>query len=95
MNKDKYIRLFACCIPVKGYRRSLLCDLQRSKVKLIPNELFDLLDQHQNNTINELLHKYPGYEENINEYINFYYSPNSSEVFIVFKFISFLREIFF
>lgn len=48
-----------------------MCDLQRSKVKLIPNELFDLLDQHQNNTINELLHKYPGYEENINEYINF------------------------
>ena len=43
VNDTKYIKLYANCIPVKGFNRSVICDLQRSDIKLIPNDLFELL----------------------------------------------------
>ena len=43
LNKDDKIRLFACCIPVKGTRRSLICDTQRESIHLIPNSLYELI----------------------------------------------------
>ena len=36
-------KLFSNVIPVKGAKRSSLCDLQRGRIKLIPNSLFELL----------------------------------------------------
>lgn len=36
-------RLHAHCIPVRGARRSTLCDLQRGTYRLIPNALYDVL----------------------------------------------------
>lgn len=39
---DKYIKLFANCIIVKGISRSVVCDLQRNTFKLIPNSLATL-----------------------------------------------------
>jgi SPASM domain peptide maturase of grasp-with-spasm system len=35
--------LYANCIPVKGARRSTICDLQNQRIHLIPNDLFDIL----------------------------------------------------
>lgn len=35
--------LFACCIPVKGAVRSIVCDLQRSDYMFISNDLCDML----------------------------------------------------
>jgi len=44
MIDDKlHIKLFANCIPVKGVKRSVICDLQRGEVKLIPNDLYTIL----------------------------------------------------
>lgn len=49
MNKILYKR-FEDCIPVKGYQRSLLCDLTRQRHHFLPNELTDIL---QKNIINK------------------------------------------
>jgi SPASM domain peptide maturase of grasp-with-spasm system len=68
---QKKLSLFANCIPVKGVNRSLICDLQRSKVKLIPNELYDLLTVHQSKSIEDILKEYIGFEDVVSEYIDF------------------------
>jgi len=39
----KYFNLYACCVPVKGVKRSIICDLQRDKFDFIPNALYELL----------------------------------------------------
>jgi SPASM domain peptide maturase of grasp-with-spasm system len=38
-----YLKLYACCIPVRGASRSMVCDVQRSTFEFIPNSLCDLL----------------------------------------------------
>lgn len=40
---NKYFSLYACCIPVRGYKRSIICDLQRDSYMLIPNSLYEML----------------------------------------------------
>jgi SPASM domain peptide maturase of grasp-with-spasm system len=40
-----YFKLFACCIPVKGYKRSIICDTQRVNYDFIPNALYDILKE--------------------------------------------------
>lgn len=39
----KYFLLFSNCIPVKGARRSTICDFQKNTYVFIPNILFDIL----------------------------------------------------
>ncbi|MBB6002211.1 grasp-with-spasm system SPASM domain peptide maturase [Arcicella rosea] len=43
MNSAKYFCLYSCCIPVKGFKRSTICDLQRNSYMYIPNYLVDIL----------------------------------------------------
>lgn len=64
--------LFACCIPTKGARRSVIVDVQRQKAHFVPNSLLDILVIHQNKTIEEIKCAY-GYESNevIGEYFDF------------------------
>jgi SPASM domain peptide maturase of grasp-with-spasm system len=38
----KYFYLFSDCKLVKGFKRSLICDLNRNSVQAIPNDLFSL-----------------------------------------------------
>lgn len=45
---DTYIKLYSCCIPVKGINRTAVCDLQRSRVYFIPNALFELFNNKDN-----------------------------------------------
>ncbi len=68
---QKKIKLFANCIPVKGASRSLICDLQRFKVQLIPNDLYDLLEKYESKTIEEILSHYEGFEDIVTEYVDF------------------------
>ncbi len=37
--------LYACCLPVRGARRSVICDLQRARVLPVPNSLYELFDR--------------------------------------------------
>lgn len=39
------IKLYSNCIPVKGYTRSIIIDLQYSEAYLIPNALYDILTE--------------------------------------------------
>lgn len=65
-------RLFACCIPVRGARRSTLCDLQRGEVRPIPNGLYDVLTVHRDRTLAEIKAAYaPEDAETIDQYFAF------------------------
>ncbi|MFO0322585.1 MAG: grasp-with-spasm system SPASM domain peptide maturase [Bacteroidota bacterium] len=46
---SKYFKLFANCIAVKGYNRSIICDLQRGLSFDIPNEIYFILNICKNN----------------------------------------------
>ncbi len=46
--------LFACCVPVRGARRSVVCDLQRRTYRLIPDGLYEILTEHRGRTIAEI-----------------------------------------
>lgn len=67
---EEYFSLFASCIPVKGARRSVICDLQRQEFQFIPNSLFDLLiNDFKCKTIKQLKSEYE--PDIIDEYIQF------------------------
>lgn len=51
---NEYFRLFANCIPVRGAKRSIICDLQRTSFKFIPNSLVDLLNELRTKCIEEV-----------------------------------------
>jgi SPASM domain peptide maturase of grasp-with-spasm system len=55
----RVFRLFACCVPVRGARRSTLCDLQRERYELIPNGLFDILARYTDHTLDEIRADFP------------------------------------
>jgi len=64
--------LFACCLPVKGARRSLVCDLQRQSFQLIPNGLYEILTEHAGETVDQIKAAYEHeYDAEIDEYFAF------------------------
>lgn len=66
------LRSFTNCIPVKGVQRSTICDLQRQQVKLVPNSLVEMLENHQGKTVEEIKIAYNNeHDETIDEYIEF------------------------
>jgi SPASM domain peptide maturase of grasp-with-spasm system len=65
-------RLFANCVPVRGARRSTICDLQRHTLHLIPNALFDILTEHREKTLDELCQVYGDHARDmLEEYFRF------------------------
>lgn len=47
MSKKKEIYLhFSNCIPVRGYNRTAIYDLQKNKYILVPNQIFDLIQKN-------------------------------------------------
>ncbi|HEX3525524.1 MAG TPA: grasp-with-spasm system SPASM domain peptide maturase [Thermoanaerobaculia bacterium] len=64
--------LFACCIPVRGARRSVICDLQRQSFHFIPNGLYEILTEHAGESIAAIHAAYDHqYDEEIVEYFAF------------------------
>lgn len=77
MNEDKYFKLFANCIPVKGAKRSVICDLQREDFNFIPNGLYDILMDFKSSSIKQLKNSFAEEEhETIDEYFNFLIEKN-------------------
>jgi SPASM domain peptide maturase of grasp-with-spasm system len=65
-------RLFACCIAVRGARRSVICDLGRHLLRFIPNGLYEILTEHGDKNVAELKAFYDGrYDREIDEYFDF------------------------
>ena len=62
---DEVFKLFANCVPVKGYKRSIIYDLQRGDFSFIPNELFELLTDYKHLSNSELKKLYPNDVETI------------------------------
>lgn len=55
MLPDLVFRLFACCIPVRGARRSALCDVQRGTYHLVPNGLYEIVTEHRDLTASQVV----------------------------------------
>lgn len=64
--------LFACCVPVKGSRRSLIYDLQRGRYYFIPNAFYTLIAEYEGKPLEVAKAAY-GHEHDavIDEYIAF------------------------
>jgi len=66
-----FFTLFSNCLLVKGAVRSSICDLQRGRVKLIPNSLHDILLQLKEKTVKEVKDYYEGMQnEGIDKYLD-------------------------
>ncbi len=70
--QTNYFILYGNCIPVKGIKRSVICDLQRDKIHFITNDLYEILNKEKDLPINDLLNKYGNENaETINEYFDY------------------------
>ncbi len=49
-----YLRLYACCIPIVGYRRANIVDLQRNEAFFVPNDIIYILDKFKRSTYMEI-----------------------------------------
>lgn len=69
---NQIFTLFACCIPVKGARRSVICDLRRQYFRLIPNGLYEILTVQRGKTVLEVKSAYDNeFDQEIDEYFAF------------------------
>lgn len=70
-HKKKYFKVFANCIPVKGAKRSIICDLTRACIHVIPNDMYDILTSSEPNI--QEIYKYYGIDNKntIDEYFDF------------------------
>lgn len=70
-NSDKYFSFYDCCFMTKGFARSLIVDSQRNKLRLIPNDLYDIIKLSKLNTIGNIFRIYGKKNEKaIIEYLN-------------------------
>jgi SPASM domain peptide maturase of grasp-with-spasm system len=68
---SQVFKLFADCIPVKGFRRSAIYDLGRREYKFIPNILYEIIKEWEGKSIEAVKNHYSGNEETIDEYFDF------------------------
>jgi SPASM domain peptide maturase of grasp-with-spasm system len=50
-----YYKIHSCCIPVKGISRAMICDLQRCSYLFLPNEVVDIIVQHDGQKLTQLI----------------------------------------
>jgi hypothetical protein len=55
---DSFFKLYACCLIVKGSKRSIVCDVQRNSFNFIPNGLYDILSEQTNQSIGAIKASY-------------------------------------
>jgi SPASM domain peptide maturase of grasp-with-spasm system len=71
-DKNLFFNLFANCIPVRGKKRSLICDLQCNSFVYIPNDLYNIINKFKKNTIQDVKNYYSNqFDEIIDDYFNF------------------------
>jgi SPASM domain peptide maturase of grasp-with-spasm system len=74
---NKYFHLFSCCIPVKGHKKAVICDLQRNIIQPIPLTLYEILvgdGASDTKTVQDIALKYGERDmQLIQEYITFLY----------------------
>lgn len=50
--KNKYLKIFECCFPVKGRKNTVIIDPQRGEMYRFPNKYYQYLELLNNNTFN-------------------------------------------
>jgi len=71
-NDEQYLIFLPVCMPIKGYERSLVLDIQRRVLDFIPNDLYEIYQKHNKQKISLILSHYNDEEQEIiQEYINF------------------------
>lgn len=72
MNKNnQYLKLFACCLVIKGAKYILLVDVQRGATKQLPLSMYCVLEDAKTLSINKIRNKYAESTTIIDEYIAF------------------------
>ena len=66
---SKYFYIYSDCLPVKGYSRSIVYDLQKRKFIFIPNDLYDITSIFNGKQVSEI---YQSYSEKHHSVINSY-----------------------
>lgn len=65
-----YFNLFSNILVTKGVKRILISDLQRDKSELFPLELYDIIEELRNESIEEVITSYDSeYQYLVNEYV--------------------------
>ncbi|MHB1179068.1 MAG: grasp-with-spasm system SPASM domain peptide maturase [Daejeonella sp.] len=65
VNTNDYFKLYSCCVPVKGFKRSIISDLQRNDVFFIPNELYEILQVANQKSITDIYELTVSVEERV------------------------------
>lgn len=75
---SEVFKLHANCLPVKGARRSSICDLQKQRMRLIPNDLFYILTDLAGLTTTEIKQRFNG---SCDQVIDDYFAMLTSEAY--------------
>jgi len=68
----KVFKLFASCLPVKGAKRFVVCDLQRSELFIIPEGLYSILTECEDLSLEEIKTSFDNqYDTYIDEHFNY------------------------
>lgn len=71
-NKNAYLTLFSSVKLTRGYKRTLLVDFDRNKSRILPNDLYDLIEKCKLNPFVKVVKEYNADDQQIiNEYVNF------------------------
>jgi SPASM domain peptide maturase of grasp-with-spasm system len=72
-HSNDFFYLFADCYPVKGYTRSMVCDVSRKKGYFIENIYYDLLTELGKHPIGEVLDMLASEEDHVefNKFLNY------------------------
>lgn len=78
ISNNSFFCLLPNVIPVRGYNRSSILDLYAKKIHLIPNSMFDFLDENDfiSNPIIEIMDAYGEAKNIISEYCTFLIEKN-------------------
>ncbi len=77
-NLDSHYIVFSSCKFVKGVNRSLICDLQRNTYTYIPNDMYDVIINNSNYTIQSIVNIYG--IDNLEVIVNYFKYLVQSEV---------------
>lgn len=62
IDKNKYFRFYNACVPVKGYNRTAICDLQRSEIFFVSNSVTAMLQDNFDQKLEVIYSEYSDYE---------------------------------
>ena len=71
--KEKFFKIFANCLIVRGNKRSLILDIQRESSRLIPDTMNDVIDLLKSKKSIVQIYEHYGYENKsvVDEYLQF------------------------